>query len=397
MLKPTQLVKTASVERLLKLWAKRYEPDLSPLPLVADHPLSYEPLVNAASAEGRALTAAKLHERLIEIRCRMAELQTNALYGYIPNILDLAEAKRLPDYAFQIYAKLIEIYQQQSLNIELLPSVPSMAAVVLPHRTLAAWGMPAIDELATALEPVLLEFQEQHIISKDWRTLGFITTLLNFTNQLLPSKLTVPEQVLIKPYLKFIEEQVALPWQRVCTAAAAYEVGSPAFALVERMFPASHDIAKSAYQRLVQLLPEHRSRRGALNNPGINHSCIRDLEMFQAYLWLCFLEQSLAPVEEELVDLCVMVLPSVDVKWEMIELWNQVLADEVLSRVTPDERALLLPYTEGLQQAFFKKRDRFKFTSRYTPVFSHSDYFSRSSSSFFFPAEFRRPLAAASS
>ncbi len=52
-------------------------------------------------------------------------------------------------------------------------------------------------------------------------------------------------------------------------------------------------------------------------------------------------------------------MTGVEVKWEMTELWNQVLADELLARVTPSQRIILLPYTQGLQPAFLKKRDHF--------------------------------------
>lgn len=70
----------------------------------------------------------------------------------------------------------------------------------------------------------------------------------------------------------------------------------------------------------------------------------------------------MAPVEEELVDLCVMVMTGVGVKWEMTEQWNKILSNEILDRVKPAQRILLLPYTQGLQQAFYKQRDRFNAT-----------------------------------
>lgn len=73
--------------------------------------------------------------------------------------------------------------------------------------------------------------QEQYLISKDWRSLGFITTQINFSNALLLEQLTPIEQILISPYLTFIEEQVALPWQRICAAAVNHDLTSPAFAI----------------------------------------------------------------------------------------------------------------------------------------------------------------------
>ena len=369
MLKTTRLVRNTSVDRLVKLWAERYVPDLSTLSSKEDH-FNVSDLVEASSPEGRALTVAKLNDFIIEIKCQIATLKTNALYAYIPNILDLAEAKHLAHFALLVYQKLIEVYQGSLHSTAALRVIRMQAAVDSLRGSQTSWEMPAIEELATVLEPVLLEFQAQHIASKDWRTLGFITTLLNFANKLLHSKLTIPEQVLIKPYFNFIEEQVALPWQRVCAAAAQHQVSSPAFILVEQMFPASREIAQTVYRQLVQLLPNHRSRRGGLDHPGITHSCLRDLEMFQAYLWLCVLEGSMAPVEDELVDLCVMVMTGVDVKWEMTQLWNQVLADELLARVTPSQSKILLPYIQGLQQAFLKERDRFQVTLQHPPVSS---------------------------
>ncbi len=365
MLVTVHSINTPTVKRLIKFWADRYIPNLSPLPSVGKNPESYLELVKANSPEGRALTVAKLHERLITIKCQMAGIQTNVLYAYIPNIVNLAEARRLTEFACLIYLKLLEIYQQSSSTVPeeqaILPATTSQETSYSPREILtrSAWGMPSIEEIAIAIQPILLEFQHQHIVSKDWRTLGFITTFLNFSNQLLSYNLTPFEKALIQPYFKFIEEQVALPWQRVCMAAAKHQISSPAFTLVEQMFPASREIAEIVYRRLVQLLPNHCSRRGKLINLEITHSCLRDLEMFQAYLWLCFLEENMAAIESELVDLCVMVLPGVQVKWEMTELWNQVLTEEIISRLTPSQKTLLQPYTKGLQEAFLKQRDRF--------------------------------------
>ncbi len=369
MLVAVNYIKTPSVERLVKLWAERYKPDLSSLASEEDDPRSYTDLIEAASPESRPLTAKKLHQRLIAIKCQMAGIQTNCLYAYIPNIVDLSEANKLANFALLIYLKILEIYQQTSPTAREEKALISTAIATSGEVSFSswemlsteAWGMPGIQEIATALEPILLEFQEQHILSHNWHTLGFITTLLNFSNKLLllSEKLTPAEQILIQPYLKFVEEQVALPWQRVCIAAAQYDVNSPIFKLVEQLFPVSRDIAKVVYSRLMELLPNHRSRRGELTDPGITHSCLRDLEMFQAYLWLCLLEKSMAPIESELLDLCVMVMTAVHVKWEMTELWNKLLSEEILARLTPDQRTILQPYTDGLQQAFLKHRDRF--------------------------------------
>jgi len=118
------------------------------------------------------------------------------------------------------------------------------------------------------------------------------------------------------------------------------------------MIPASKGIAQVVYQQLMTTFPHHRSRRGILKHVEVAHSCLRDLKMFQAYFWLCILEENLAPIQEELLELCVMVLPSLDVKWELIEAWTQALADEIISYVEPFQYKDVLPYTTGMCQAF---------------------------------------------
>jgi hypothetical protein len=344
MLTTVEFVNNPSVERLLNLWAGRYQLDLSSLSVNSTS--SDNSLEQVASPQGRAATAAKMKENILNINCQMAWIQTKTLYAYIPNILDLNEARLITQFAFRVYRKLLEIYQKQSQT----------GAKSNSEEALSALGMPAIQELAYALEPTLLMFQEQHMASKDWRSLGFMTTQLNFCNKLILKKLQPIEQTLLAPYLRFIEEQVAMPWQRVCIAAAKYEVGGAKLNLVEKMLPIAPEIAQAIYQRLLELLPNHRSRRGTLSNVNVMHSSLRDLNMFQAYLWLCFLEDSITPIEQELLPLCAMVVEGVNIKWEMTQKWCEVLASEILSRFTQEEKELLLPYTQQLEAVFWQER-----------------------------------------
>jgi hypothetical protein len=343
MLKTSEVVKTPSVERLLNLWAQRYVPELSLVSL--NNSSSYGSLLEASSAQGRALTATKLKDSILNSNCQMALIQAKSLYSYIPNILDLNEARRITQFAFRVYKKLLQIYQQQSVT----------------DTSSTVWGIPAIADLAYALEPILMVFQEQHIASKDWRALGFMTTQLNFSNRLIEKKLAPDEKVLLAPYLKFVEEQVAMPWQRVCATAAKYELGSPELNLVEQMMPASCEIAKTVFDKLLEWVPDHRSRRGELKEANVTHSCLRDLNMFQAYIWLCFLNQSIEPLEKELLPLCVMVVEGVGIKWELTEKWCEVLAVEMESRVTQEQKVMLRPYTQGMCEVFWKERDRLGF------------------------------------
>ncbi|MDF5713320.1 MAG: hypothetical protein PUP93_05390 [Rhizonema sp. NSF051] len=105
-------------------------------------------------------------------------------------------------------------------------------------------------------------------------------------------KLTPVEKVLFCPYLKFMEEHVSIPCQRVC-AASLQQQNSNALTLVEQMLPMSSEISATVYCRLIEIFLYYRSKTGFLSHPDIGHSCLRDLDMFQAYLWLCVLAESL--------------------------------------------------------------------------------------------------------
>ena len=356
-LKTTLLVKNTSVDRLSQLWAERYVPDLSTLSKPA-HSLVYSDLVEAASPEGRTKTVAKL-QRIVEINCKCAGIQTSVLFSYIPNIVNLTEGQGIARTAAQVYQKVLSIYQQQSLSPALLTTWSQLEAVDLSTDVFTSSALPRlslweIQQLATVIEPLLLQLQEQYLISKDQRTIGFMSTQFHLSSKLVLNRLTAPEQLLLSPYFKFIEEQVCIPWQRVCAAAAKHKLDSPLLAIVQQLLPASREIALRVYRRAVQLYPNHRSRRGALSEVGVKASSIRDIEMFQGYLWLCVLEGNMTAVEQELLPLCIMVFPSIDVTWELVEQLLLLLVAEIQAYVKPEQMQLLLPYTQAMQRLFSK-------------------------------------------
>ena len=356
MLVSAELVRVPTVDRLVKIWSDRYLPDLSPLPL-GNEPSVLHELRHAASRAGRTQTAKKLYGHLVDQNCKLAALRVKDLYTYLSEILDLGEAKQLADSATLIYLKLLEVYQES-------PSITTSSTEELwttyGDSSLAAWGIPRIEKLANTLELLLLQFQEHHRMAKDWRMLGFITTQINFSNALLLEQLEPAEQVLLKPYLKFVEEQVALPWQRLCAVAANHHLDSPAFLLVEKMLPIASIIATSTYTRLLRYFPRHYSRRGRLDHAAVKHSCLRDLTMFQVYLWLCVLQGNLHVVEQELVALCIMVMEGVGVEWKLIAQWNKTLMDEILNRLDIHQRALVRPYAERMIEAFQRHQTYFE-------------------------------------
>jgi hypothetical protein len=337
----------------MNIWADRYLPNFASLS-ISTNPSMRDELRRAASHEGRTQMIAQFNPPLIEEKCHLAVIRTKDLYDHLPENLEFMEALRLSQFASRVYLKLFEVYQESATTTTSAPELTSTPELWDRYggSSLAAWKIPKIDRLADTLEPLLLQFQEQHMIAKNWRMLGFITTQISLSNALLYEHLTSVEQVLIAPYFNFLEEQVALPWQRICAAAAGHHSDSPSFRLVEQMMPLASEISQTVFHRLHTSFPHHQSRRGHLDHPGVRHSCLRDLSMFQAYLWLCVLQGSLKVVEQELIALCVMVLECVGVSWEMTAQANELLMNEILHRLAPQEQDLIRPYTASMIRAF---------------------------------------------
>ena len=353
MLKPVPLLPNTSSDRLIQLWTQRYVPDLSTLSLNRGQ-LSVSEVMQAASPEARTQTATKL-QRLLGTSCELAGIKMNVLFSYIPNVVNLSEAERIAQSTAQVYEKILDIYKQQS-PLHTLQEVQLHSETIeieaLPQWARQVIGLPNIQALALAIEPELLQLQEQHLSSQDRRTLGFLSTQFHFSTKQVLNRLTLPEQVLLSPYFKFLEEQVCIPWQRVCAAAERHQPDSPTLALVEQLLPKSEEIAATVYHRAVKLHPLHLSYRGKLSEPGVAASTLRDLNMFQAYLWLCVLEESMTSIEKELLPLCLMVFPSVEVKGELIESMVKLLFETILTYVDSEATFWVKSYTLAIQELF---------------------------------------------
>jgi hypothetical protein len=74
--------------------------------------------------------------------------------------------------------------------------------------------------------------------------------------------------------------------------------------------------------------------------------------MFQAYIWLCVLEGNLSVVKGELLPLCLLVFPAVDVKWVFVECGVLWLTREIQAHLSPEQSSLFVPYAQQIQQLF---------------------------------------------
>ena len=355
MLKTSPLLQHPSVQTLLDIWLNRYQiltPDNS-VPIDAAY------LINTASPQGRHRTVSLLKKRL-HLCCERATLQTNALLSGFESVdkhLHLADTRQLALALQSIFNTLFEIYQQQpslpihSDDYNLPPSAhpPSTQQHILPTATLK--------QLITALEPPLLELQNQHLACRATHTIGFLSTQFHFAAQILTERMSQPEQILLLPYFRFVEEQVCIPWQRVCAAAAQHPFASPTFEIIRTLLTQSQRIAQTTYQHsLTHHVHHHLSRRGRLDTPAVAASFLRDLNMFQAYFYLSVLEGDTNCLEAELLPLCRMVFPAISVNWSLVEDTVNTLVDQCLQQLTPHYQSWLLPHANLMKATFTKTR-----------------------------------------
>jgi hypothetical protein len=347
MWKPASVADSTSAQVFVQLWSDRYCPDLSMFPTQkGSFPVLQ--LVEAASKPGRAQTVDKVR-RSLQFNCEQAGFRAYSFY--LGMSISLAEAKRLAQSVKQVYEQILDIYLQQPALSSFLKFIET-SRDLFNHLGTPALRLPCVQQLTKTLEPVLLQLQANHFAAQDPRAIGFLTTQFCFSTQAILNRLTVYEQVLLTPYLKFLEEQVCMPWQRICAAAANYPPDSPTLVLLRQLLAVSDDIAHCVHQEATHCYPLYHSRRGVFTHPGVAASMVRDLVMFQSYLGLSVLEQQMLAVERELLPLCQVVLPNVGVKWELVGQVLKLLLQEIQARIEPKERELLSPYTQALQALF---------------------------------------------
>ncbi|MGD1852615.1 MAG: hypothetical protein ACFB2W_00050 [Leptolyngbyaceae cyanobacterium] len=352
MLKPAVLSSNTAKTSFLKLWTNRYK--LDTYGLISS--CTKADLINVIEEKGRQKTVARAL-RWIRISSELAGLKTSSLFSYVPNVVSLEDSKKIAVVVEQIYTELLDIYQQQPLSsdwLDLAAALNNPHSVSASYQKATAIDLPAIEQIAIAVEPLVLKLQEQHLACQDRRAIGFMSTQFHFSTQILLSNLKPVEQVTLKPYLQFIEEQVCIPWQRICAAANRQPMGSSVLKAVETMLPQSEDIADDTFRQAVSRFSLHRSRRGVLTQPDVAASFVRDINMFQAYLWLCVLEDSMSSVESELLPLCVTVFPAISVDWQLVDVSVDIMIEYIYQRLDAEYIPLIDKYLQAMKRLFGK-------------------------------------------
>lgn len=345
----------AAMDSLALQWAKKYLHNLGG----ASHQdgVDYtQNLKDVVSQSGREETAKKL----------MSELRTASLQAW--NKVEALLSQEInrhqidPQYidpwqisgdAYHIYEKTLEVYTKQA-PLRQLNTVLRIAKVgeQLHQKAMDIYTQQvAPAQLATVIGANVGALRRKYT-QKDPRVIGFVSMQFHFTSQILLKKLSSLERSVISAYLKAIDDHLYMPLQRAYEAAANHELGSPTLAAVQNLLPQSTAIAKQITQKVIDIYPNYRSYSGLLSNPDVRISSIRDVEMFQVYLWVSALEQKFDTVQQELFPLCVMLYPTLNVQWELIRQMLYFLDKEMNQYLSTDQKKAIAPYYKYLWELF---------------------------------------------
>lgn len=327
------MTENTSTTSLAKQWAKKYlqkliDPEDSWETSLQETPLSsvYGDGKRTATAERRSLIAQRLLQSIRSFNVQ-AWAKTEALlsqevkrHGINYKLIDPYEIAR---DAYHIYEQALSAYAEQLTPQRLCVFISS--------------DIGSIREKYTAIDP---------------RVIGFVSMQFHYCGQLLLEPLSPPDRDILSHYFKVIDDHLYIPLQRFYDISAQYDYHSPVLESIRKLLPPSSEIARKISSRILDLYPNYCCHSGLLNDSTVRVSSIRDIEMFQVYLWICVLEDSIAAIQQELFPLCVMLYPPLKVRWELVRQMLHLLGNELQTRLTTQQQALFMPYFQSLWELF---------------------------------------------
>lgn len=315
-LQQVQKAEVNSGQTLSKLWAKKYVQKLT----------EPEEAWEASSKNMRSITAQRLLQSLRSTSVQ-AWTKTEALlakevkrHGINYRLIDPWEIAK--DSHF-LYEKALLAYSE----------------LVIPRR-LCVWVASDVSRI------------RQKYTEIDPRVIGFVSMQIHYGGQLLLETLPEQEQTTVDTYFQVIDDHLYMPLQRFYEAAAGYDYDSPVLQLLREVLPSNSEIARNIARRMIELYPNYRCHSGNLSDLSVITSSIRDIEMFQIYLWVCVLEDNIAAIQQELFPLCVMLYPTLGVRWELVRQMLHLMRMELKKRLEPPQLSLFMPFFQALWDMF---------------------------------------------
>lgn len=284
----------AEVLSLSEVWAKKYVKDLHRQDQV---------LLSLDESQSRLDVAAKLIDILRSVSARAWNKTETLLSREVrrhqisPSLID----------PWTISKDVHQVYEE---------ALAAYAKGVTPQRfsVVASKRLGTIRQAHTAIDP---------------RVIGFVSMQFHYCGQMLSAEAPEAEQATLQNYFKVVDDLLYMPLHRAYAAAANYDYHHPRLETVRLALPATSRIAKSIVNQVIALCPDYASYTGPLSADAVRTSSIRDVEMFQIYLWTCMLENNISAIAQELFPLCVMLYPRLKVNWGLVRLMINLLDQEL--------------------------------------------------------------------
>jgi hypothetical protein len=353
----TETLAKQSTDTLAQQWAQKYVQslELSGQDNILSDPLD---LARVVSQSGREQTAEKLLNALRFVSAQAwnktemllaKEVRRHQIDPELINPWEIAAD------SFRIYDKVLSVYTQQSVSRPISVSVTLGGA----HSSNPVCEK-TIEVYTDRVEPSRLSVVvgsdigkiRQKYTENDPRLIGFVSMQFHYTSQMLLELLSPLEQMLVGAYFKVIDDHLYMPLQRAYNAAAQHQYNSSILQAVHQWLPIGTDVATQICQQIIREYSIYRSYTGKLSNSQVQISSIRDVEMFQVYLWVCALEGNIGVVQQELFPLCVMLYPPLKVDWELVRRLVSLLEQHVKIHLKPKSFAVFEPYFLSLEKMF---------------------------------------------
>lgn len=206
-------------------------------------------------------------------------------------------------------------------------------------------------DLVNQVSSILGETRKQ-VTAIDPRAIGFVAMQYHYTGVQLLEMLPLTEQESFATYVKVLDDHLYMPLQRAYRAAGRHSQNSLVLKAVQQLMLRVDEIAAKIVSQVIRLYPSYTCYSGRLSDPRVRTSSIRDVEMFQVYMWVCLLEGNLTALQEELFPLCVMIYPCLNVSWELVRQMVAGLRQEVKNCLSPEQARYCEPYYEVLTCMF---------------------------------------------
>lgn len=186
----------------------------------------------------------------------------------------------------------------------------------------------------------------------DPRVIGFASMQFHYTGQLLLQSLPFEQRPPLSLYFKAVDDHLYMPLQRAYEAAAQHDYHTLELRTIRRLLASSGGIASRIVHQVLQAFPNHHCYSGPLVSSQVQISSLRDVEMFQTYLWVCLLEGNISAVQQELFPLCAMLYPVLNVRWELVRYMLMLLDHELSRQLAAPEWKVIQQYLAPLRVMF---------------------------------------------